>query len=182
MQQFLSEMEQSEAEQFLGRMTIKAGEAVPLEGLGTPEKRAESFKKTIDAMEAEYLNLLDRLNNMFEITLEIKPVDPFIGQEATVKGAPKFPATQPKPNLGTHGFPDYVDKFRWSIRDTGGAQIGDSLETDKAEFNAVFKKLGMHIVKLEALDKGGNAVASESVSAVPKAITLSGSVGLADGD
>ena len=178
---FGREVTAAEARQALDGMTIKEGERVPLTGLATPVERASTFVSLMAKMEVEYRRLLEKLTQMFQITMEIKPLEPFIGQEALVRASSRFETGQPVPRLARHGFPEFVRKFRWITYDSKGNRESTS-EDASPEFKAVFKKTGLNTVILQALDSGGNSVAEGKVYGIAKPLKLLGETAVEEGD
>ena len=213
MRGYVSELSMLELKEHVGRMTIKAGEAVEIPDTIAAGERDKFLGDTIQKMEEEYQRLLQQLAQMFEIDLTMDPENrkPYIGQEVTVKAALKTrkkddPAEKQTANkttqapqtagqqdqkqkgqqgplkLGKHGFPYYVHRFHWTIRDEKQSVVGKPLVTDMPEWKGHFPRTGLHFIEVHALDKGGNMIAWKNISALPKPLSLTARVEREEGD
>jgi hypothetical protein len=170
----------AELERHVGPMTIEADQKVEVPDLADAEQRAGFPRELVAKMEIEYQRLLGRLSHLFDIALTMSPdpnqTEPFIGQPIEVTAQlvdPNLPTTR----LGPHGFPDYVKRFEWTVlNEKGRTVVGPELTDTRAQWSTYFPDPDLHLVKVKALDGGGNIVASESIGALARPVRLVGSV------
>jgi len=185
MEDFAVSMEGTELRDYASKMTIKEGVAVKVsdDDLSSSTSRLAFIAKTKQEMEDEYQKLLDSLTRLFEIALAVEPLKPYIGQEISAVATISKDSLQAGSELDAKTrFPNYVTKFRWTVLDLEGTPL-NKVETNEPKWNPKLFKEGLYRLKMEALDKGGNVLATGFFDG-PDAQTLLvwGNVGVKDGD
>jgi len=185
---FSMPMTAAELESAVKAMTNSRGESAWRDGwiATTPVDRAQTLATAKANLDLDYKELLGHLTDLF--TFKPPTVDnatPFIGQTFNVSAAPAPDAISSKVGgPGAGGFPDFVAKFHWTIRDAASNGIASEADSDRPVGPLVIGRAGTYLVEVAALDRGGNVVArsADKVQVTARPLALRGSVGVQTGD
>ena len=184
---FTTPMAASELESAVKAMTDAKGEPVWKDEwtAGSAASRADALAGATAALKKDYQDLLARLTDLFTFKPVVVDNDtPFIGQTFNVTASPTPDPAMAKTMGSAAGFPDFVVRFRWTVRNASGGGIASEAESDQPTAPLVIGRAGTYAIEVAALDRGGNVVArsTEQAQVTAKSLTLRGTVAAATGD